>query len=41
MVIYSPSSIKMGLGGRNTNATNSLRQTGHGKRMAASRLDVQ
>jgi hypothetical protein len=40
MVIYSPSSIKMGLGGRNTNATNSPRQTGH-KRMAASRLDVQ
>jgi|HubBroStandDraft_4_1064222.scaffolds.fasta_scaffold2211943_1 hypothetical protein len=41
MVIYSPSSIKMGLGGSNTKATNSLRQTGHGKRMAASRLDVQ
>jgi hypothetical protein len=41
MVIYSPSSIKMGFGGRNTNATNSLRQTGHGKRMASSRLGVQ
>jgi hypothetical protein len=40
MVIYSPSSIKMGFGGRNTNAFRSVSQTGHGERMASSRSEV-
>jgi hypothetical protein len=31
MVIYSPPSIKMGFGGRNTNAFRSVSQSGHGE----------